>query len=848
MGRPLWAVITALTIRYYREHPLRFLLCLLGVAAGVAIASSIRLTNDRIIRSFSDSVDVLVGQSSLHVDFPAGIPVQRLEDFRFVWNYGSFSPCIRLNVRQGERPIRLMGVDFVSGTGGRRFRRVDEDIAQSARLWNPGEDTIVVPEGSLLIAGPRATPETFPGARTGGDVITVDAGSHPLRFTRVVRLHSVNGQSIPADLAYVDIGMLLGKGYRLTCMDVTAENDSDLPGLRDAILRAEPSAILETPGERKAGSRDMLAAFQMNLSALGMVALVVSAFLVYNTMSISILQRERLSALLHVQGATRGQLFAVFLFEGAAFGLLGGIPGIAAGLLMAGWADGEVSQTLRNVFRADAFASPDMRDVTAIVVSLLSAVVFSMLAALHPAWQGSRNVARLGLRGGHLLSARSLYTLSGIGVTSLAGFGLLGWLALHLESVTLGFAGVAALILTLSLLSPVAVLAFVGLYRSIPYPPEARLAAAELRMHAGRLSVAVAALAIALSMAGSITIMVHSFRTTVEAWLDAVIIADVYVSPQAGSLFPDQVLDQQAVRNIVELADVRDVISVRRLSVAVEGKEVDLFAEDLADLARLVPPSIVEGTLEDVRRAGHSNGVLVSEVFAQRFHHRRGDRLRIFDREYTISAVVRNFNSERGAIWMDPAQLDGIVGPLEPSALALFLNPGVDGERAIEHMRSLEGGKRVHFSLNRQIRNQAMVIFDRTFHMTRLLQAMAAGIATLAFVTTLLSLNLEQRRVLHTLMALGVPSLSCAMTLLLQSLFMGLVGLVLALPGSALLSWLLIHVINRFSFGWTIVLDIPWVVLAETGLLVLAFAALASIGPARLLLRESPAEVLKARE
>lgn len=848
-ARALRASFRTLSLRYYKTHPGRFLLCILGLSAGVAVAGSINLTNSRVIESFSESMDTLAGNANLRITDDRGIPPEQLNQLRFIWDHGQFTPFVRLdgavrstsqanagNPEKAEtRAVVLFGFDFL---GARRIRGLafgDRDANPDSPLPNPhGLPELVVAANSVIGAP--------------GESVTVTINGQPREFLISRVLEGINGRYPPVNTAYLELAtaMRLAPGGNLSGVDLML-NPEVVAEIRPRLERRFPGAEILTLAERKQITNDMLAAFQMNLQALGIVALLVSAYLVYNTINISVIQREGLIASLLSIGAAPRQVFAALVLEGVWLGILGGALGLVFGYGLSLIASREVDLTLETVFRLDVIRG-DADGLFALFISFLLGVVFAALAAALPAYRGARvPVATLRRPG------RSEFRPRVLGVSAVAATICLGLfaacfcLARAYQSPGPGYGSVAALVGILSALAPLAIWLCATLARWLHASGPARLAGAAAREHILKIAVAVAALGIALSMAGAVSVMVHSFRTTVISWLNTTVIADIYIRQDSGSnrlsgAIPDDLLAQLR-------ADPRvaAVLTIRTAERVFQGQRIRLGANEFAVAARYRPLSFVEGNISDLERAlkTEGGGVLVSEVFANRFRLRRGDKFEFAGREIPIHAVFRSYASERGFVLMDTSLFAELIAPRGPSGVALYLNEGIKPEKAMQELRESLSSYALDMSLSTEIRAQAIAIFNQTFRLTYILQLIAGGIAALSVITTLTGLALERRREFATLQALGAKPGLLDRAMAWESQIIAWSAMAIAFPGSVLLSVLLIHVINRYSFGWTIESAVPYtdLLIAAAGITILALVA--ALAPIRLIRQQNIAQILK---
>jgi putative ABC transport system permease protein len=838
--KALLAIVNALSVRYYRRFPARFALCVAGLAAGVGVASAINLTNARVIASFEDSLVAVAGKTTLSLEPRQGLAPEELEQLRFVWDKGAFTPYMRLRAAAGERVVTVYGFDFLGAGGLREFS------FQRAANADADADADADETTNGATAGPRTdgliTPEDSPLGRAGDTVALVINGRR-MSFPIVGELRAIDNRLPPQNAVYADLGRLFALQPRLTGVDFSVPPER-LEPLRAELQRLFPGARITTTAERRQATNEMLSAFQMNLAALGVIALLVSAYLVYNTVNISVLQREGMLGVLLAIGAAPRTLFAAIIAEGALIGAAGALVGCGLGWLASAAAYAEVTSTLSSVFRLDAGGAAD-GGTGALLGSFLIGVFASALAAYFPARRAAAIAGAVARKQGRseYRPARVGYAWIGAALC-IAGAGASWTLAAHLHRPEPGFAAVAFVIGAISFLAPLAVLGAARLLRR-PHHGAALLAAAAAREHVLKIAIACAALAVALSMAGAVTIMVSSFRETVRNWLETVVVADVYIKSESGDNVIVGELEADLARRAAALPFVRAVVTIRTSSALYRGQPIELAANNFETAARVQGFSFVEGDRSDVLRAREIGGVLASEVFATRFQVRRGDSIEFEGRRLEICGVYRNYASERGYLLMDDALFRELVGDSGPGGIALYLKPGVESADAILQTRAALADHALSMNASREIRARALEIFDQTFRLTFALQWIAGGIAALSVLTTLAGLAIERRRDLAALLALGARPARIDLAMAIESQLIALSAIALAAPGAACLALLLIKVINKYSFGWTIVAAWPVGPLVAGAALACALALLAAVYPIRLIRRQNPVEALK---
>jgi putative ABC transport system permease protein len=260
--------------------------------------------------------------------------------------------------------------------------------------------------------------------------------------------------------------------------------------------------------------------------------------------------------------------------------------------------------------------------------------------------------------------------------------------------------------------------------------------------------------------------------------------------------------------------------------------------------------------LEPVDEAGwramrRGAAVFVSEALAYRHRLAPGDRLHLDSpggpRAFAVAGVFRDYSSERGLVVIDRASYARLWDDPGVTTAGLALAPDADRAAVLAAARRLAGAADppLQVRANADIRAQSMAVFDRTFAITAVLRLLAIGVAFIGVLSALLALQLDRVREHATLRALGVTPRQLGGLLGLECGLMGLAAGVLALPLGWVMAQLLMHVINRRSFGWSMQSLLPPEVFAEAVVLALAAALLASIYPGWRLARRAPATALR---
>ena len=599
----------------------------------------------------------------------------------------------------------------------------------------------------------------------------------------------------------------------------------------------------------------MLAAFRWNLRVLSYVSLAVGAFLIYNTISVSVVRRRFEVGILRALGVTRGGILAGFLGEAATLGLLGALVGIALGRFLAIGAVRMVGSTVESLYVSSQPGAIALTWLDAWVAVAIGVGV-SIVSALSPAWEASRVMPVEAMARGQREHKARVHSRRDLIVA--AAFGAGAWLASRQAPVggkpVFGYLAAVLLIGVSAAAMPALVAgltaAFGGVIRAI-FGVEALLATRGLAGSLRRTSVFVGALSTAVAMLVAVGIMVGSFRETLLVWMDDRLRADLYLRPavpQGADRHPT--MSSDVPRELGKLPAVEALDTLRAYEIAYEGLPATLGGIEARITGRYGNRPLLSGARPQIVWPGLAgrDAVVVSEPFANKHNLRAGDvlTLPLGDARvpFLVLDVYYDYSNERGFILMDRGTLLKYLPDAGVSSVAVYLKPGVPAERGERQIRAALDGRRILISSNGTLRQEAVRIFDRTFAITYALEAVAVFVAVMGVGGALLALVIDRRREFGLLGFLGASKGQVRRIILFEAGLLGLLANVAGLILGFLLSLLLIFVINKQSFGWTIQFHWPVAVLLSALSLVYAATVIAGIYPARVATRLIPVEVI----
>jgi putative ABC transport system permease protein len=847
---PFLLLFYRMIVRPLLREPSRTLLTILAIALGVAVVLAIDLAGFAATGSFRSSMETLAGKNDLEITAAGGVPENVVGTLTALPYPIRVSPRLEdyAVIAASKKSLPLIGLDLVAEGSG----YAQSDLQMSVDSQTEGDQ-------ENLLAHFADADSIWVGSSLGyktGERVELLINDQVRSFT----VRGVYPDSNGSESATVmDLAAAQSALRRFGRVDRILLKVPDTPSLEEwqARLRAALPAGIEVhpQGTGTNENRKMLAAFRWNLRLLSYISLIVGAFLIYNTISVSVVRRRAEIGIVRALGASRGVILSAFVGEAACFGLAGALLGLPLGRFMATGAVRLMSATVQSLYVSSRPGSIEL-SFTSVLLALVIGIGVAVASAYSPAREAAQVSPVEAMARGRreyevrVHKSRDLWIALFFGLAAavcsrvpvVAGKPFFGYIAAILLVVASALAMPAFVDVLTSLISKI-----VGKLLGVEAVLASRSLAASLR----RTSVLVGALSTAIAMMTSVGIMVGSFRQTVMVWMNGQLPADLYLRP-AGAPATDRhpVLSPGLAEELAKLPGVEAVKRLRMYEISYEGMPVSLASADLTFLRPYHDSDLFSGRPREqvLAELRDSNNIIVSEPFTYKHHAKAGDSITLFLGEkqgtFHISDVYYDYSSERGEIVMDRNTVLHYLPDPAVSNLAIYISPDAQLETVRAEIERATSDRRVLLFSNRDLRTEAIRVFDRTFAITYALEAVAVIVAVMGIAGALLSLVIDRRRELGLLRFLGAATGQVRKLILVEA---GLLGLLANLAGLALgfaLSLILIFVINKQSFGWTIQFHWPVAVLVGALSLVYAATVLAGFYPAHVAVQLNPLEVV----
>ena len=779
-------------LRYLTRRKSLVVLQLLGIAFGVAAAVGMTLASRSALVSMENAVDFLKGGSTHTIARPAG-PMEEglLAKIMIDPAVKYFAPVIDRKVRlQSGDQVRLLGLDpFLD----KNVRPITAQIASSANQAGREKafQSFLLDPGTILVDENVAKTENV---KAGQDLMTAQG---PLKVVDIF----ANPSGEP--LVIMDIGHAQELFRMAGYIDRADLVVSDETGLRD---RWSQGFVIESNRQKAQTLSSLLGAFKLNLQALSLLALFVGIFLIYNTAMFTVVSRRRDAGILLSIGASRGQITLAFLIEILLFGITGGALGGILGYLLSTFLVQIVGSTISSLY---FFLRPSAMPWTFwnIAGGMLLGCTASIVGSLPPLIELRRTQPVRVLRG------RTASHSSSKGVKMVGAVGLfclalsLALFLLSFLNVYVGFAGAFAFLLGASLFAGLVIVVLVPFLRrafSFGMGLAGKIAIGNIRENLGRTSVAVAAFMIALSMSIGLSSMIDSFRHSLVWWMNSQLRGEAYVSTKADVPVPEEFYNE--VKKIPGIGGI-DVFT--NVPITFRDKPAGVTSIDAAVLQKYTRFGWLKGSSENAWEAVKRGDAIISESFALRFKVKKGDRVTIATSRgpatLSVAGVYYDYASEHGVIMIDRSLYVRLFNDRTINSLGIYIDAQEPQKsRVLEQVKQLSREWGLPFITREEFHKRILGIFDNTFAATRSMRIIAVIVAFFGIAGALMTLFVERQKEFGIYRALGFTTGDVAWITVAESLGLGLISLFMSTAVGTIFAMILIRVINRQSFNWTI--------------------------------------------
>jgi len=847
--------------RFYSQHPAQLCLSILGIVLGVGIVTAVLITNASSQRAFALSSEALYGKATHQIIGANGLDQRTYVNLKRQFPDMAMAPVVMGYVAIENTVYSLLGLDPFAETAFARTgiqtglgSAISGSVSgATSKPTNTNKDDalaqIFLNPQSLLVSQISVDNNQLPL----GHQIAVEAGGKRYAATLAGGFTSSNPAAstgmLIGDIAFVQ--GVLQRGEKIDRIDLII-NDEQLAAITQALSN---NARIAPAAARTQTLQAMTRGFHINLTAMSLLALVVGVFLIHNTMTFAVVQRRELFAIKRIIGVQSRSVLAIILGEATLISLVGSLLGIVLGYALAHTLVQLTTRTINDLYFVlhiqHIWFSPWL-----VVGGIAMGVGSSLVAATLSAFDAA-STSPIQARQRSILEQRSLKAIPYMALGGCVFIALgIALALLPVPSLWVGFSALMSIILGYGLIIPYTVYSLTHFIKPLVDKISVPLALATggIYRNISRTGLAIAALSIAVSATFGVDVMIGSFRASVDQWLRTTLQSDIYISaPSTVSTQRSMLLDDRTLQIVQGTSGVESVS---------RGVVIDT-ASSLGDLDMLVltPHADHTGGFEllesDPDEAWllwsnpRQNTIMISEPLANKRNLAVGDVIELFtelsgEKTFAIVGVFSDFGSSHGKLLMARSTFDQYWQADGVGSLGIIVHEKFSANELVQQLRQRLAvtGQPLTIQSNADIHRMSLVVFDRTFEVTKVLRWLTVGVAFVGIFSALLALHLERAREFAILRACGATRRKTMQIVLYQTLMMGLMAGLLALPLGWLMSEVLINVINVRSFGWSMKSILPLATIPEALLLASFSAVLAGIYPAYRLSRSGIASQL----
>jgi putative ABC transport system permease protein len=843
-----------LLLRFSFRHLLRqrwqsFLL-VVGILLGVTVVIAIDFANESSKKAISLSTQSVTGKATHQIlGSGIGIPEAFFTEMVRTRIFSKASPIVEgyVNVNEfNNQPILVLGIDPLLDFPFRSYLGSDE--AQLTQLI-----TIISKPDTGIIA--KGLSEEF-GISIGDEINYIFEGkSAKLQIVGLISSEDPLASESLKGVVIVDIATAQEAFEKTGVVDrieliVNNQNDEEL-----IKQNLKPGMVFRSSQEQNQQLENMVGAFQLNLTALSLLALVVGVFLIYNTMTFSVVQRRELIGLYRSLGFFRSEIFIMIIFEAIVIGILGTIFGVIFGSILGRETVNLILQTINDLYYVTTVKSvtlPISSVIKGIILGIFATIVVSVPPAIE-AMQVTPRTARIRSGLEEKVRKNIIYlTLLGLLLFIISYFLLFSPIFSHLWG---------AFTATLLVVIGCSIFSALGLFLILPtlsnfmkkyFGLIPGMAARELYRSLSRTAVAVSSLMVAVSVTIGMSIMINSFRYTVSVWLLETLGGDVYISvPNQFSNRSSAFIDNDSVNLITKYSGIKKFDTLLTINAISGQSDIQINVITNQQIANERIFTKIDTPIEKVWESLLNNKIMIAEPLANRLHLKLGDSLPIEtplgNKNFEIIGIFSDYTSSQGYLMMARPKFDQFWDIDEITAISINLLEDYEIDKSVQEIKNLIGqtDQKLIIRSNKNLRNDVLVVFDRTFAVTNALRFIATFVSFIGILSATLIILLDRRREFGVLKAIGFRRKELNQLLLTETGLMGLFAGLFAIPTGLVISLILVYVINLRSFGWTIQLNLDsWSIIQGVLIAVLA-AFIATIYPLRKLNQLKAIQVMR---
>jgi putative ABC transport system permease protein len=808
-----------ISLRRIRLQKVHMLMTVAGISLGVAAIVSIGIVNKSVMRSFEDSINRVTGRAALQITGAAsGFPEELVELVQKVPGVEYAVPVIDTQgilIGAKEQTLMVLGVDVLQDGNIREYKLSDESAD--------------IPDPLLFLARPDSILLTRELANREGIKLDQEIRVQTVRGISTFRVRGLLNPEGPAKIMagsiaimdYPAAQMAFGKEGRIDRIDVSLLRGEVIDTVRDRIDKVLPGGYsVITPEGRTKQVEVLISHFQKNINLISFIAVFVGMYLIYNAVSISVVQRRKEIGILRALGSTRREIIVLFLGETLIMAIVGSGLGLVIGILFAKSAMGAVGQTVSDLYQRISISEIAISWQN-LAVGFVTGIASSLSAALFPALASTRITpvsairstpySEEGFLSGRRLKIAAAFLVIFAAVLLLLYMTFTESVLFHNRSTM--FLATIFFLLGMSLATPSVLQGFLAFYRRTISPrvgATGRLAGLNLQKNITRNAVAAAAIFYGIAVFVSSSGIIYSTKQSVLDWINSYVRGDIIVTsghPVATTGSQNIPMPIEMGKAIEQVPGVLSSDPFRKLFIDYHGRRILLLTVDIKQRMVYSPLKIARGKREDmVRLLPNQNYIAVNESIASQENLKPGDSMVLptpeGQVEFKVAAVNVDYSSDSGSILMDMNTYHRYWKEFLVDSFSVRVKNKNDVEKVRDEIARRFGNNRRLFVLpSREFKDEIRKIIDQGFAVNHAINIITMTIACFGIIVTLLASVLERTREIGILRSIGMLRSQVSRVVIIESMLLGIIGGTLGAGAGIIIGWMSLEGFLKGDYG-----------------------------------------------
>ncbi len=835
----LFNLIRIIVLPYFKEHRIKVLLSITGVALGVAVFIAIQSASysakkamGNFILSIASNADFQVTGGQDGLDESLYPKIKKAEGIQSA--VPIISTKIPRKLRNHHYSLLVLGLDMTKKNNASLNNGSQINVEKFVSLPNQ----IIVTERFL---------EKYHIDRDSKVYLVTGRGTLPFEIAGVV----AKGETPYSDaerliiMDFFAAQYYFGKENKIDRVDVKVRKGFPVKEAMKSLRESLGSTVnIKRLNERLGETDQIYQSFNLNLTVVSLISLLVGMYLIFNTINNSILQQRKEIGILRALGTTKKDILVLFSLEGLLIGIIGSIIGIFLGWFLAYFSVETFTHNL-----SQHYLMNDVRHIhlsaDLLAVAFVLGIGMTLISSFFPALAAIRISPVETIRSVSYENTRkykvNLYSIVGIAILILA------YISSQIKPINgipvFAFLSNLFIILGLSFLTPMIMEVLVKTTRPVLqrfFSIESTLASHNLLKATGRNSITISALMISLALIISVFTLIESYHYTIDKWFNRVNNAEISITKGSplgtGEILPMEENTVDAIRNH-EMVQNIDYYRFYRITYREHSLDIFSFRMDVArDHMDYV---FIEGDKDSAFQAmKKGDNVLISEDLAEKHHLKMGGDIvlmtKIGEKTFTIAGTVVNLSSGHGVVSMSRERFKKYWKSSSVDIFKVYLTEGSDPEkfRTILSQRS-DMPKSLNIMTFTKVKRYFLDAIDKTFNMFHALELITVIIAIMGVINALLASILERKREIGILRSIGATKKQIGRIILSEAGLIGFISVVIGLVGGVLLSLVTVFLINKQTVGWSLDYSLPiyTILIVSIGMVILT--ALSGYFPSR---------------